>query len=136
MDIGRLRILECRVIRGRDINLAISSLIRGETYYLQISLQKLFHQHLKLAFGQSQKEYKEKRLIPRAGPYCSFMSNPKLTLLTETGSLKTGSVKDDFSVCLISVQWLYTCSIGGGLKGLSNSTVKESASESCKRRIG
>lgn len=101
MDIGRLRILECRVIRGRDINLAISSLIRGETYYLQISLQKLFHQHLKLAFGQSQKEYKEKRLIPRAGPYCSFMSNPKLTLLTETGSLKTGSVKDDFSGCLI-----------------------------------
>lgn len=36
----------------------------------------------------------------------------------------------------LSVQWLYTCSIGGGLKGLSNSTVKESASESCKRRIG
>lgn len=36
----------------------------------------------------------------------------------------------------LSVQWIYTCSIGGGLKALSNSTVKENASESRKGRTG
>lgn len=47
----------------KKINPAISSLsevrIYSQTSHLQISIQKSLHQHLKLAFGQGQEEYKE-----------------------------------------------------------------------------
>ena len=104
MDIGHLQVLEFEVIKRKKINPAISSPVRSEALQSNLSSSDFYSKVTAPAFEtgrgtRSESIQRDRLIMGRWELQLDFQLQP--TLLTETGSLKSHLVKDDFLGCLI-----------------------------------